>query len=147
MSRSRRYGQSATRVLTAACLASVVAACSTLAPQPSLRAGEYLVPVADFTGPNGAELICAGAAFGGVLHGSAADPRHVWMTYPDGSRAELAWPAGYRGRFDPGLELLDVSGRVVGREGSLIDGGCRTADPHVLRVELAPLDSGALRLA
>jgi hypothetical protein len=124
-------------------IACVVAACSTFVVEPSPPAGEYLVPVADFTGPSGAQLACAGGAFPGQLHGSAGDPRHVWMTYPDGSRAEIAWPAGYRARFDPALELLDASGRVVGREGSAIEGGCPTADPKVLRVELGPIGPNA----
>lgn len=40
---------------------------------------------------------------------------------------ELLWPAGYSARFDPALELLDEHGRVIGREGDPIVGGCPTA--------------------
>jgi hypothetical protein len=43
---------------------------------------------------------------------------------PDGRRENLLWPAGYRARFAPGLEVLDPSGRVVAREGDRVTGGC-----------------------
>lgn len=134
------------RLLAAGCLVAAIAACSSVSPLTSPSGGEYPLPIADFSGPNGQPLLCAGTAFGGSLHGSANDPRHVWITRDNGSRAEVAWPAGYRARFDPGLELLDASDQVIGREGSMIEGGCPTSDPHVLLVELAPIGSEVFRV-
>jgi hypothetical protein len=59
------------------------------------------------------------------------------MIGPDGDRTELAWPVGYRARFDPGLELLTADARIVGREGTLVTGGCATVERGVMSVELA----------
>ena len=37
---------------------------------------------------------------------------------------EVTWPAGYRARFNPNLEVLDESGNVVIREGDAVSGAC-----------------------
>lgn len=118
-------------------LAAVVLMACLSSPKPVPRSfgpGEVAVPVANW---NNGQVICAGAAFPGTLHGSPTDVRVVWMTRPAEGPVELAWPAGYSARFDPDLELLDASGRVVGREGTSVTGGCPTADPGVMAVELA----------
>lgn len=113
-------------------------------PRPSARPpgpGEVAVPVELWEPVNGIPVLCGGVGFEGesLLHGSATDPRVVWMTYPDGSRHELAWPRGYSARFAPAFELLDERGVVVGREGTLVMGGCGTPKPGVEWVELESL--------
>jgi hypothetical protein len=108
--------------------------------------GEVAVPIERWEPVNGVPVACGGVGFVGEyrLHGAANDPRVVWMTQPDGTRAELAWPVGYSARFTPDLELLDDMGEVVGREGSLVTGGCRTpAGADVWWIELEPLSAGS----
>ena len=119
--------------------AALAAGCTATPPAPAMSLGphEYAVPIANWAGPGGAELLCAGGGFGGALHGSATDPRHVWATTEDGSRLELAWPPDYRAAFSTGFELLDATGKVIGGEGTQITGGCVTADPNVYEVDLA----------
>jgi hypothetical protein len=109
-------------------------------PHRTLGPGEQWVPVAVWVDSSGqAEPLCAGGGFIGDirLHGSASDPRLVWMTWPEKGRIELAWPVGYSARFTPQLELLDDAGRVVGREGTYVTGGCNIADSKVMSVTLA----------
>jgi len=72
---------------------------------------------------------CLGTGTDAVLHGSPSDPRVTWATIPrTGVRVDVVWPVGYSARFVPALELLDEQGHVVGREGDLIIGWCRTAE-------------------
>jgi len=106
-------------------------------PRP-LGPGEVWVPVELWEPIDGVPVLCGGVGFIGEyrLHGSSTDQRLVWMTVPDGSRQELAWPLGYSARFIPKLELLDETGSVVGREGTLITGGCGTPQKGVMWVEL-----------
>lgn len=122
-----------TALLVVACTVQPMAT-----PQRTLGPGERWVPIADWTTPGGQQVLCAGGGFPGVirLRGSPDDPRLVWMVDADGTRTELAWPVGYSAKFGPELELLDNSGRVVGRQGSLVVGGCQTADHGVMSVEL-----------
>ena len=111
-------------------------------PPRALGPGEQWVPVELWQPVNGVAVACGGVGFVGEfrLHGSPTDPSIVWMTQPDGSRAELAWPLGYSARFTPLLELLDDHGAVVGHEGSLLTGGCRVPSrPDAWSVELEPL--------
>lgn len=107
-------------------------------PAGSLNPGEVWVPVADWRGPDGQPLLCAGGGLVGDyrLHGSPRDARVVWMIEPNGNRTELAWPVGYRARFSPNLELVSDGGTVVGREGSLVTDGCETAQHGVMSVTL-----------
>ena len=58
------------------------------------------------------------------MHGSPSDPRVAWLTFVDGTRQELVWPAGFTARFVPSLEILDPSGAVYAREGYHPAGGC-----------------------
>ncbi|MDL2336193.1 MAG: hypothetical protein QFC55_09200, partial [Chloroflexota bacterium] len=77
-------------------------------------------------GIGGISILCAGTGWvgdGHVLTGSADDSRLVWMMV-GGERKELEFPVGYSARFTPDLELLDENGKVVGREGSTLTGGC-----------------------
>lgn len=69
---------------------------------------------------------CAiGVGLDATLHGSPTDPQVTWATDNwSGTRMELLWPVGYSAGFDPGLELFDAGGRVVGHEGDLIIGTC-----------------------
>jgi hypothetical protein len=127
--------------ISALALAVLVAACSSrpaATPQRSLGPGERRVPTVNLTTPEGQQLLCAGGGFVEEvrLRGSPDDPRLVWMVDRDGARTDLAWPVGYSAPFTPDLELLDNSGRVVGRQGSLVVGGCETADPGVMWVDL-----------
>lgn len=120
-------------------IAVSLAACGAKpAPTPSraLGAGERWLPVVNWGGGN---TLCAGAGFVGVfrLHGAADDPRLAWMIRPDGTRGELAWPVGFSARFSPTLEVLDERGRVVASEGSIVQGGCGTADPGVTLPDFA----------
>jgi hypothetical protein len=61
---------------------------------------------------------CLGSGIDAVLGGSSSDPRITWaLDRASGMRIELIWPTGYSARFSPDLELLDETGRVVGRAG------------------------------
>jgi len=118
------------RALLIICVA--LAACGgkpTPTPSRTLGAGEQWLPVANW----GDNTLCAGLGYVGEfrLHGAADDPHLAWMILPDGSRTELAWPVGFSARFSPTLEVLDAQGRVIASEGSVVQGGCDTADPGV----------------
>jgi hypothetical protein len=109
-----------------------LAACGgkpTPTPSRALGAGEHWLPVANW----GDNMLCAGTGYSGDhrLHGAASDPRLAWMIRPDGTRGELGWPVGFSARFTPTLEVLDDHGRVIASEGSIVQGGCGTADPGV----------------
>ena len=126
----------AVRLLTYALLMLALAGCGQTATSPvptrSLGPGERWLPVANWTG-----RLCGGGGFVGDfrLHGSPDDPSTAWMTYPDGSRKELAWSPGTSARFIPALEVVGPDGNVIAREGSLVTGGCPVGDPNVLFVE------------
>jgi hypothetical protein len=124
-------------------LAIALGSCSALAvgtpaatPPRPLGPGERWLPVANWV-VDGVHLLCAGTGLVGgfFVHGSPLDPRSAWMTIPDGSRRELAWPVGYSARFVPGLEVLDDTGRVIAREGSTVGGGCETPEHDVWSVD------------
>ncbi len=66
----------------------------------------------------------------GVLRGDGALGAQgcVWVEMPGSEeRISVLWPKGYRARFDP-LELLDGDGRVIARDGDLLEltGGAAT---------------------
>jgi hypothetical protein len=70
--------------------------------------------------------VCAGVGLEAVLRGSPSDPRVAWLENNIGgqSRIEVSWPAGYRARFNPNLEILDENGKVVLRDGDAVGGAC-----------------------
>ncbi len=72
--------------------------------------------------------LCAGVGVDAVLHGSATDPRIAWLVsnapFTAGKRVDVVWPAGYRARFTPSLEILDENGNVVLSAGSHVTGLC-----------------------
>ena len=69
---------------------------------------------------------CAGVGLDSALRGSATDSSVAWLENNLGSTPRMAvtWPAGYRARFAPALEILDEHGKVVLREGDRIEGAC-----------------------
>lgn len=103
-------------------------------PSPSLGAGEYWLPSDSRlgAGPGETPQPCAGIGIaepgantaGVPLHGSASDPRFVWLGDAP-NRVELVWPPGYFVRFT-GAEFVIFDRPGVGRHrsGERIDGGC-----------------------
>ncbi|HEX7612729.1 MAG TPA: hypothetical protein VF371_08130 [Candidatus Limnocylindrales bacterium] len=91
-------------------------------PRASLSGGLFALPTVNWL----AGGLCAGVGLDAVLHGSPSDPRVAWLESSLGgpSRMEVTWPAGYRARFNPNLEVLDESGNVVIREGDAVSGAC-----------------------
>jgi hypothetical protein len=67
---------------------------------------------------------CAGVGIDATLHGSATDPAVTWITTANGVRWDAVWPAGFRARFTPGLEVFNQDDRLVLHEGSHISGIC-----------------------
>ena len=90
---------------------------------------------------------CAGVGTDAVLRGSPDDPRIVWLDFPRipgdvtpdpaAKQPTVSWPAGYRARFTPKLEIVDGSGNVVIREGDGIQGACGY-DPDTGAMYLEP---------
>jgi len=105
----------------------ILAGCAALSATPiptlprALGPGEAWLPIID---SGDGHVLCAGGGTIGDfrLHGSATDPRIVWMTEPDGRERTLVWLPGTSARFVPDLEVLDPHGTVIAREGSLITG-------------------------
>ena len=91
-------------------------------PRPSLSGGLFALPTTNWL-PGGA---CAGVGLDAVLRGSPNDPRVAWLENKQGgqSRMEVTWPAGYRARFSPNIEILDENGKVVLRDGDAVGGAC-----------------------
>jgi hypothetical protein len=91
-------------------------------PRPSLSGGLLALPTTNWL----VGAPCAGVGLDAVLHGSPTDPRVAWLENNIGgqSRIEVSWPAGYRARFNPNLEILDESGTVVLGEGDAVTGAC-----------------------
>lgn len=86
--------------------------------------------------PSGAVEACPGIGIDAILHGTSTDPRIAWITdRMSGRRVDVVWPAGYRARFAPLLEVLDARDDVVLREGDRVAGGCVTGDPGVLELQ------------
>jgi hypothetical protein len=67
---------------------------------------------------------CRGIGFDGVVRGDPADPRIVWVETEGHGTKRLVWPAGYVARFNPDLEVIDIGGQVILREGDRVSGGC-----------------------
>lgn len=109
----------------------------------ALPDGTVTLHTTNFLGPGA----CGGVGLEAVLRGSRDDPRLVWLeitsalpTAPDatpGPPQTIVWPAGYRARFTPNLEILDAGGNVVLRDGDAIGGVCYV-DPDVNTYYLEP---------
>ncbi len=95
-------------------------------PKPSLPDGLIALPTTNWL--ETPDTICAGVGLDAVLHGSPNDPYVAWLRSngPGAGRIEVVWPAGYRARFSPNLEVLNDRGIVVLREGDAISGACVT---------------------
>jgi hypothetical protein len=109
------------------------------ADDPSYVPSVRTLPSGDLALPTINQLpynICAGVGADAVLHGSATDPRIAWLESSTGSttpqRTDVVWPAGYRARFAPSLEILDENGNVVLTDGAHITGLCSGGPPAVL---------------
>ena len=117
---------------------------STPAPSPprALAAGEIWLPVVD---TKGGTVLCAGG--GSVveihLHGSRADARLTWMTFPDGSSRPVVWPFGTSARFEPDLVVIGPDGSEVAREGSLVSGSCGMPNGTLAEFEKGYVAPGA----
>jgi len=103
-------------------------------PRPSLSGGLFALPTTNWL----ARGACGGVGLDAVLHGSPTDPRVAWLVNNLGGppRMEVLWPAGYRARFNPNLEVLDEHGNVVQRVGDAVTGACvSNADTGMLYLE------------
>jgi hypothetical protein len=102
-------------------LATVVASLLVVGIGLPLRPSEYALPT------NGALpwlTMCGGVGLDAVVRGNPSDPRVAWLENRGGGNEEATWPAGYRARFTPKLEILDGWGNVVLREGDHVSGSC-----------------------
>jgi hypothetical protein len=110
-------------VLGAILVAMLVAGCSPAAPPRASGAPGSPLPVPTLASWNGA---CAGVGLlKAALTGDPADPRVAWLQTPNG-RQDVVFPPGFSARFTPLLQILDATGKVVARDGDVIDGGCVT---------------------
>jgi hypothetical protein len=133
-----RIGEIRARVTVGVVLAAAVATgCAAPRPSPSP------VPAADglplpssgvaWPSPPASPPACAGVGLDAILHGNQADPAVTWLEdRAGGGRIAIKWPPGFRARFAPALEVIDLTGQVVHREGDAIDGGCIEGDDIVL---------------
>jgi hypothetical protein len=109
-----------------------------------LRPGEYALPTRQ-TLPGWLSIGCAGVGLDAVVHGDSSDTRLVWLdnrlqlaNSQSAARIDVIWPAGYRARFTPQLEILDGMGNVVLREGDAVTGACGWSDGPPRIYSLAP---------
>jgi hypothetical protein len=114
-------------------VATVVASLLVVGFGLPVRPNEYALP----TGlPAWLPTACGGVGLDAVVRGSPNDPRIAWLEnhlampqgVPTTPRLEATWPAGYRARFTPKLEILDNWGNVVLREGDAVTGTCSAGD-------------------
>ena len=113
--------------LALAVLAVVLAACGAAPPSSSPPAGSLAPGLLAL--PTVANLgdACAGVGLEhATLRGDRNDPRVAWLELEGFGRKEVLFPPGFGARFSPQLEVVDQSGRIVAREGTVIDGGCVT---------------------
>jgi hypothetical protein len=116
------------RILGAGGWGFVSAASGSFEPSPRTGPnGLYWLPTYNWLTGYG---ICAGTGLDAVLHGSPTDPHIAWLTnnFSTPPRLEIVWPAGYRARFDPDLEIVDENGNMVMREGDTVTGDCGGGD-------------------
>jgi hypothetical protein len=102
---------------------------SPAAPLPTLPDGLFALSTTNWLRGG----ICAGTGLDAVIYGSPTDPHVAWIenSFSSPPRMEIVWPAGYRARFDPNLEILDANGNVVMREGDTVTGDCGGGDGFV----------------
>ena len=58
-----------------------------------------------------------------TLAGDPTKSPPVWGIDAAARSFAIVWPAGFRARFSPGLEVLDPGGSVVARGGVISDAG------------------------
>lgn len=109
-----------------------------------LRPGEYAITT-DSWRPAWLPGACGGVGLDAVVRGGPTDPRVVWLenrTHPPGQeylpRFEAVWPAGYRARFTPALEMVDGGGDVVLRDGDPVMGACGPHGGNPLELVMVP---------
>jgi hypothetical protein len=118
------------RLVIAAIGLLAISACA--APNPSAVAPSSLIALPTLLPPiglrSGAQRGCRGVGVDAVLQGDATDPRVAWLITSSGARLDVYWPAGYRARFTPNLEILDANGTVALRGGAHLSDMCVNAD-------------------
>jgi hypothetical protein len=94
-----------------------------------VRPNEYALPTNSVPAWLG---MCGGVGLDAVVRGSPSDPRIAWLENHLGgtSRMEATWPAGYRARFTPRLEILDGWGNVMLRDGDTVSGSCASGESN-----------------
>ena len=134
-----RIGDAGIRVALMAvlvCLGAAACARPTVSPSPlpAVTADGILLPGTTWwPAPPATPPPCAGVGLDAILHGGAADPAITWIEdRASGGRGEVTWPTGFRARFEPDLLVVDLTGRIVHREGDAIDGGCSDGDRILL---------------
>lgn len=71
------------------------------------------------------QLGCAGIGLDATLSGDPNDPRLAWLVQAGTQRrVDVVWPAGYRARFVPAIEVLDAGGNVVMTAGDQVTTAC-----------------------
>ena len=115
--------------LRAVALGALVVGCASPAPATATPVPSSFISLPTLSGiapdTSGVQLACAGVGFSdSILRGSSTATDMVWLEAiepPASPRVfSVRWPAGFRARFVPKLELLDPSGAVVAREGDLL---------------------------
>ena len=110
-------------------MTSFVVGCTSPAPPTATPVPSGFIDLPTLSGiapdTGGALLACGGVGFSdSILHGSQTAADKVWLeaveTFVSPRVVAVRWPAGFRARFVPTLELLDPSGVVVAREGDLL---------------------------
>jgi hypothetical protein len=109
-------GNMAWRPLVAVTASLALAAACTSGPTQPPSLALHTVP---YSG------ICAGIGGGRdmTIRGDPNDPWLAWEVGPAGGRLNVWWPEGYTARFNPQLEIVDPTGRVVLHDGDAIAAG------------------------
>lgn len=90
----------------------------------SAAAGEMVNIPTRPSPPPGRLVLCPAALHTPfTLVGDRTKSPPVWGINLAGQPFAIVWPAGFRARFSPGLEILDPSGTVVARGGVVSDAG------------------------
>ena len=78
---------------------------------------------ASFPPHDGSVIACGMSGYDdSVLRGSPSAVDPVWLeaVARPGVKIAIRWPAGFRARFAPKLELIDPGGTVVARDGDVL---------------------------